>query len=262
MKNNHSTLADSAGDDAADAPGSISALQRQLRSGHFVVTAELSPPLAVETARFIAAALPLRGLATAVNITDGAGAKAHLSALGAAHLLIQNGIEPILQMTCRDRNRLAMQGDLMGAVALGVRNVLMLRGDDPSVGDQPESKGVFDLDVKALLATARRMRNEHTLPSGTLIKGAVRLLLDAADSPVDPPAGWNPAGLRSKAENGADFIQTQFCMDMQVMRRYAARLLDLGLAQKLPILIGIAPIPSARSAPWMRDKLHASIIPE
>jgi methylenetetrahydrofolate reductase (NADPH) len=106
------------------------------------------------------------------------------------------------------------------------------------------------------------MRSEHTLPSGTAITGAVRLLLGAADSPVDPPADWNPMGLKIKAENGADFIQTQFCMDVRVVRRYAARLLDLGLAQKLPILIGIAPIPSARSARWMREKLYGTIIPD
>ncbi|MGB7541794.1 MAG: methylenetetrahydrofolate reductase [Burkholderiales bacterium] len=239
-----------------------SELEARLKSGRYVVTAELSPPVSTDPAEFIARALPLRGLATAVNVTDGAGARAHLSSLVAAHFLIQNGVEPILQITCRDRNRIALQSDLLGAVALGVRNILMLRGDDPKAGDQPEAKPVFDLDTQALLAMAHRMRSERKLPSGTEIKGAVSLVLGAADLPVDPPADWNPAGLRAKLEAGADFIQTQFCMDMKVVRRYAARLLDLGIAQKLPILIGVAPIPSARSARWMKEKLFGTIIPE
>ncbi len=239
-----------------------STLELSLRSGRFVVTAEVSPPVSIDPSEFIARALPLREFTTAVNITDGAGAKAHLPSLVAAHFLIQAGIEPILQMTCRDRNRLALQSDLLGAVALGVRNILVLRGDDPKAGDQPDAKGVFDLDVKALLTTAHRMRSEHRLPSGAEIKGTVRLVLGAADSPVDPPVDWNPSALRAKAEAGADFIQTQFCMDMAVVRRYAARLLELGIAQTLPILIGVAPIPSARSARWMREKLHGTVIPD
>jgi methylenetetrahydrofolate reductase (NADPH) len=240
----------------------VSELQKQLRSGNFVVTAELTPPVSTDPAEFIERALALRGLATAVNITDGAGAKAHLSSLAASHFLLRNGVEPILQMTCRDRNRIALQGDLLGAVALGVRNVLVLRGDDPRSGDQPETKPVFDLDTTSFLATANRMRTDHSLPSGTEIKGGVGLVLGAAEIPVDPPADWEPKGLIAKMEAGADFIQTQFCMDPQVVRRYAARLLDLGIAQDLPILIGVAPIPSVRSARWMKEKLFGTLIPE
>src|SRR5579864_8698084 len=123
-----------------------SELQQRLRSGGFVVTAELSAPVSTEPTEFIERALALRGLVAAVNVTDGAGAKAHLSSLAAAHLLVRSGVEPILQMTCRDRNRIALQGDILGAVALGVRNILALRGDDPKGGDQPETKAVFDLD--------------------------------------------------------------------------------------------------------------------
>jgi methylenetetrahydrofolate reductase (NADPH) len=240
----------------------VSELQRQLRGGNFVVTAELTPAVSTDPAEFIERALALRGLATAVNITDGAGAKAHMSSLAASHFLLHNGIEPILQMTCRDRNRIALQGDLLGAVALGVRNVLVLRGDDPRSGDQPETKPVFDLDTTSFLATANRMRTEHRLPSGTEIKGEVGLVLGAAEIPVDPPADWEPRGLIAKMDAGADFIQTQFCMDPKVVRRYAARLLDLGIAQELPILIGVAPIPSARSARWRREKLFGTLIPD
>jgi methylenetetrahydrofolate reductase (NADPH) len=239
-----------------------SELARRLKSGDFVVTAELTPPVATDAATLVAKALPLKGLATAINVTDGAGSKAHLSSLVASHALLAAGVEPILQMTCRDRNRLALQSDLLGAMALGIKNLLLLTGDDPKAGDQPETKPVFDLDSKGLLVTADRMRREHCLPTGTEIKGSISLLLGAADAPIDPPAGWHPKALQGKADAGTDFIQTQFCMDIGIVRRYAARLLDLGLAQRLGILIGIAPIPSVRSALWMREKLFGTIIPD
>ena len=238
----------------------VSELERRLRDGSFVVTAELSPPVSTDPSEFIERALALRGLVTAINVTDGAGSKAHMSSLAASHFLVRNGVEPILQMTCRDRNRIALQAELLGAAALGIRNILALRGDDPKLGDQPDAKPVFDLDTQALLATAQRMRREHTLPSGVEIKGKVNLVLGAAELPVDPPADWRPQGLISKMEAGAQFIQTQFCMDIGVVRRYAARLLDLGVAHELPILIGVAPIPSARSARWMKEKLYGAIV--
>lgn len=237
-------------------------LARRFAEKRFVITAELSPPVSTDPTEFIAKALPLKGLATAVNVTDGAGAKAHMSSLIASHFLLQNGIEPILQMTCRDRNRIALQADLLGALALGVRNVLILGGDDPKAGDQPETKAVFDLQSRDLLATAQLIRREHKLPPGTAVKGPVSLVLGGADIPVDPPADWNPKGLIDKAAAGAEFIQTQFCMDAGVVRRYATRLMDLGIAQRLRILIGVAPIPSARSARWMREKLFGTLIPD
>jgi methylenetetrahydrofolate reductase (NADPH) len=237
-------------------------LRARLKTGRFVVTAEISPPVATNGRAVIDRARQLQGWATAVNVTDGAGAKAHLSSLVAAHLLLQSGVEPILQITCRDRNRLALQGDLLGAMALGIRNVLVLSGDDPTLGDQPETKAVFDLDSRALLAMAQRMRTERRLPPGTEINGPVDLFLGAADTPVDPPSGWTPKSLQAKVEAGADFIQTQFCMDIAIVRRYAQRLLDLGIAQRAGILIGVAPIPSAKSARWMREKLFGTIIPD
>ena len=239
-----------------------SGLQRELQAGRFVLTAEVSPPVSTDPAEFIAKALPLKGLATALNVTDGAGAKAHLSSLVASHFLLQNGMEPILQFTCRDRNRITLQGDLIGASALGIRNLLVLGGDDPKNGDQPETKAVFDLNSAGLLAMAHRMRTEQALPPGTEIRGGFHLVIGGADLPIDPPADWDPKGLRAKADAGADFIQTQFCMDIDIVRRYAARLLDLGIAQRLPILIGVAPMPSVRSGRWMKEKLFGTIIPE
>lgn len=237
-----------------------SELQARLRSGQFVVTAEITPPVSTDPAEFLRRAMPLKGLATAVNVTDGAGAKVHLSSLATAHFLVQSGIEPIFQMTCRDRNRLALQGDILGAVSLGIRNILALAGDDPKKGDQPEAKPVYDVDSRGLLAMANAMRTQGKLPSGTPVDGKIPLVLGAADLPVDPPAGWEPKALRAKLEAGADFVQTQFCMDTGVARRYAARLLDAGI--RIPILIGVAPIPSARSARWMKEKLFGTIIPE
>jgi methylenetetrahydrofolate reductase (NADPH) len=238
-----------------------SELQAKLRSGQFVITAEITPPVSTDPAEFLRRAMPLKGLATAVNVTDGAGAKVHLSSLATAHFLVQSGIEPIFQMTCRDRNRLALQGDLLGAVALGIHNVLVLGGDDPKAGDQPDAKPVYDLNSRDLLGMFQRMRSDNTLPTGTKIDGPpIRLVLGAAEIPVDPQPGWEPKGLQAKLAAGADFVQTQFCMDVDVVSRYMARLREVGLT--VPILIGVAPMPSARSARWMREKLFGTIIPD
>ena len=231
-----------------------------LRSGKFVITAEVAPPVSADPADLLRRALPLKGIATAVNLTDGAGAKAHMSSGAAAVLLLQNGIEPILQMTCRDRNRLALESDLIGAAALGIRNVLILTGDDPKAGDQPDAKPVFDFNSQALLQVADRLRRERQLPTGTAVKGDLTFTLGGADMPLDPPADWQPKSLVAKIDAGADFVQTQFCMDAKIVRNYARRLIDLGIAQKIAILIGVCPIPSARSARWMKEKLFGTII--
>lgn len=236
--------------------------QAKLRAKRFVITAEVTPPVSFDRAELIAKALPLKGLADAVNITDGAGARPHLGAVMAAAMLVQEGIEPILQFTCRDRNRIALQSDLIAAAACGVRNLLMLRGDDPSAGDQPEAKAVFDYDARALLETARHLRDENQLPSGRKVSGSAAFFLGGADSPIDPPAGWEPKGLAAKIAAGAQFVQTQFCMDAGVVRRYLARLAEHGIGENLSILIGIAPLRSAKSAMWMKEKLFGTIIPD
>src|SRR5690606_3964219 len=193
-------------------------LKARLDAGDFVVTAEITPPVSTDPAEFLSRAMPLKGLATAVDVTDGAGATAHLSSLAAAHFLVQNGIEPICQMTCRDRNRLALQADLLGAASLGIRNFLMLAGDDPKAGDQPDAKAVCDLDSRTLLSLADGMRRTKKLPTGTAIAGGFDAVLGAADAPIDPPPGWEPKSLRGKIAAGADFVQTQFCMDAGVVR--------------------------------------------
>jgi methylenetetrahydrofolate reductase (NADPH) len=237
-------------------------LQDKLRAGRFVITAEVTPPVSADRAELMAKALPLKGLADAVNVTDGAGARPHLGAVTAAAMLVEQGIEPVLQLTCRDRNRIALQSDLMSAAASGVRNLLALRGDDPDAGDQPDAKAVFDLDPRQLLDTARLLRDAGELPSGRKVSGRADFFLGAADNPIDPPPGWKPDGLQSKIAAGAQFSQTQFCMDAGVVRRYMARLAEHGVTDKLSVLIGIVPLRSAKSARWIKDKLYGAIIPD
>jgi methylenetetrahydrofolate reductase (NADH) len=237
-------------------------LQEKLIAGRFVITAEVTPPVSTDRNELLAKAAPLKGLADAVNITDGAGARPHLGSVTAAAMLVEAGIEPVLQFTCRDRNRIALQSDLMSAAACGVRNLLMLRGDDPSAGDQPDAKPVFDLDARQLLETARRLRDAGELPSGRKVGGKAEFFLGGADSPIDPKPGWEPKGLAAKIEAGAQFSQTQFCMDAGVVRRYMARLAEHGLAGKLHVLIGVAPLRSAKSALWMKEKLFGTVIPD
>jgi methylenetetrahydrofolate reductase (NADPH) len=235
-------------------------LEERVQAGQFVMTAEVAPPVSCDAGDLQRKAAPLIGLADAVNVTDGAGARAHMSALAAASLLIGMGIEPILQLTCRDRNRIALQGELMGAAALGVRNLLLLTGDDPKAGDQPETKPVFDVNSSTLIETARRLRDEATLPTGRAVAGKARFFIGAADVPIDPPAGWQPNALSGKIKSGAQFVQTQFCMDAAIVRRYVGVLEQAGVTRQLALLIGVNPLRSAKSAQWMKNHLHGTII--
>jgi methylenetetrahydrofolate reductase (NADPH) len=237
-------------------------LQERLRQGHFVMTAELVPPLSCDAEALLNKAVALKGLADAVNVTDGAGARAHMSALAGASLLLQAGVEPILQMTCRDMNRLALQSEMMGAAALGIRNLLLLSGDDPKSGDQPDTKPVFDVDSRTLIATARRLRDDGTLPTGRKVEGKADFFIGAADMPLDPPEGWQPNALSAKIDAGAQFAQTQFCMDASIVRRYVAALERAGITGKIALLIGVNPLRSAKSARWMQHHLYGTIIPD
>jgi methylenetetrahydrofolate reductase (NADPH) len=240
----------------------VATLEERLRHNRFVITAEITPPVSCDADDLRRKAETLQGLADAVNVTDGAGARAHMSALAAASILLDMGIEPILQITCRDKNRIALQSELMGAAALGIRNVLMLTGDDPKAGDQPETKPVFDIDSKTLIETARRLRDDATLPTGRKVQGNAAFFLGAADIPIDPPAGWQPASLLGKVKSGAQFVQTQFCMDAAVVRRYVDLLEKAGLTRQLAILVGVNPLRSAKSAQWIKSHLFGAIIPD
>jgi methylenetetrahydrofolate reductase (NADPH) len=235
-------------------------LKDKLASDRFVITAEITPPVSCDAADLVVKASPLKGMADAINVTDGAGARAHLDAVAAAAILIREGIEPILQFNCRDSNRIALQSELMGAAALGIRNLLLLKGDDPKQGDQPDAKPVFDYDTAMLTKVAVAMRDNGELPTGRKVGGKAQFFVAAADLPIDPPAGWEPKSLKSKIEAGCEFVQTQFCMDAGVARRYMARLAEHGV--RLPFLIGISPLRSAKSARWMKEKLFGTIIPD
>ncbi len=239
-----------------------SRLKQILDSGQFALTAEITPPVSCSLTDLLAKAAPLKGLADAVNVTDGAGARAHMESTIAASALLQNGIEPILQLTCRDRNRIALQSQLLGAAALGLTNVLAIRGDDPRAGDQPEAKPVFDLDAADLAATAVSIRDHGRLPHGRQVGGSAHFYIGVADAPVDPSEGWEPTRLIKKVESGAQFAQTQFCMDAEILRRYVTRLAEFGLGGRLHLLIGVAPLASAKSARWIRSHLFGSIIPD
>jgi methylenetetrahydrofolate reductase (NADPH) len=239
-----------------------SRLVRTLLDGEFAVTAEIAPPVAGSADSLRSKGRALKGLADAVNVTDGASAKVAMSSLAAAAILAADGVEPVLQCTCRDRNRIALQSDLLGAAALGVHNVLMLTGDDPKQGDQPDAKPVFDLKSQDVIRIAAEMRDKGVLPSGREIESPPRLFLGCADVPMDPKPGWKPDGLRQKAELGAQFVQTQLNWDIGVIKRWIGRLNDEGLTDRLFVLIGLGPLASARSARWMRDNLFGVNVPD
>jgi methylenetetrahydrofolate reductase (NADPH) len=239
-----------------------SRLKQILDSGQFALTAEITPPASSDLADLLAKTAPLKGVADAVNVTDGAGARAHLESTIAASALLDSGIEPILQLTCRDRNRIALQSQLLGAAALGLTNILVLKGDDPTVGDQPEAKPVFDLDSAGLAATAVSIRDHAQLPHGRKVGGSAHFFVGVADAPIDPPDGWIPSSLIKKVDAGAQFAQTQFCMDAAIVRRYVARLAQSGIVGRLHLLVGVAPLASAKSARWIKSHLAGSIIPD
>ena len=237
-------------------------LRTLLDRSEFVITAEMTPLLTTDPDEFRAAAQPLKGRADAVNVTDAAGARVSMSSMAAATLLLRDGIEPVMQITCRDRNRIAIANDLIGAAALGIRNLLVLTGDDPKGGDEPDAMPVFDLASSEIIAIARRMSDRGEIPSGRTLSGGPSWLVGAADLPFDPPSDWKPDSLIEKIDAGAEFIQTQFCFEPKVARRYFTRLGDFGILDKLSFIVGVGPIASARSAKWMHDNLHGVSVPD
>ncbi len=244
----------------AAAPGQLAAA---LAEGRFAITAETSPPLTTDAMRVVERTAPLAGLVEAVNVTDGAGARAHLASSAAAYFMTrENGIEAVLQFTTRDRNTLALERDLIGATAFGIPNILCLSGDPVHIGDAPDAKAVNDLDSTGLVNLAASMRDEGKLPSGREIDPAPAYLVGAADAPLDPAPDWQPDGLARKVAAGANFVQTQFCFDLDVLGRYLDRLREAGVLPGLKIIVGIAALTTARQGAWMRDNLFGTIIPD
>jgi methylenetetrahydrofolate reductase (NADPH) len=237
-------------------------LERVLRSGRFAVTAELNAPDSADPADVYKNALVLAEVCDAINATDGSGANCHMSSIGCCALLTRAGYETVLQVSCRDRNRIAIQGDLLGAAAMGVKNVLCLTGDDVSVGDQPHAKRVFDLDSIQLLRIARTMRDRGMFLSGRQLTTAPDLFLGAAANPFVPPFEWRPHRLAKKIEAGADFIQTQYCFDVPRFRQYMQAVRDLGLDRRVYILVGVGPLRSEKAALFMRTNVPGVSIPD
>jgi methylenetetrahydrofolate reductase (NADPH) len=240
----------------------MSNLKNKIEGRQFVITAEIVPPLSAAGTKLLDEAQQLKGKVDAINITDAAAGKTSISSFAAAAILVAHGHEPILQVTCRDRNRIALAGDLIGAAAQGIENVLILRGDDPKGGDQPDAKPVFDLESLDLLALARDMRDKGTLPSGRAIDSPPRLFLGAADVPRRPDEKWSSVGLQKKIAAGAGFAQTQFGFDLDVVRAYIERLRADGITQQLGIIIGVGPIRTAKSARWMNENLFGVHVPD
>jgi methylenetetrahydrofolate reductase (NADPH) len=239
-----------------------SRLERVLRSGRFAITAELNPPDSADPQAVYDAALVLAEVADAINATDASGANVHMSSVAICALLTRAGYEPVFQMSCRDRNRIAMQGDLLGAAAMGVKNVLCLTGDDVSAGDQPQAKPVFDFDSIRLLRTAKIMRDQGHFLSGRKLEVKPRLFLGAASNPFVPPFDWRPHRLAKKIEAGADFIQTQYCYDLARFKTFMQQVRDLGLHEQVYILVGVGPLRSEKAAEFMRSKVPGVVIPD
>jgi methylenetetrahydrofolate reductase (NADPH) len=237
-------------------------LETKIRNKKFVITAEIVPPLAGGPTALLAEANHLRSGVDAINVTDAAAGRTTMSSFASAAILAQNGFEPILQVTCRDRNRIALAGDLLGASAQGVHNVLVLRGDDPKGGDQPEAKPVFDLESADVMKMARDMRDKGELPSGRKIEPPPHFFIGGADIPRVPDEKWNADVVRKKVAAGAGFFQTQFCFDLDVARKYAARMVSDGITESLGIIIGVGPIRSAKSAAWMNTNLFGVHVPD
>lgn len=245
-------------------PGCVagSKLELALRAGKFAVTVEMNPPDSADPADVFEAAKPLAEVADAINLTDASGANCHMSSIGMCALLTRMGHGSVYQISCRDRNRIAIQGDVLGAAAMGVRNVLCLTGDDVGAGDQPGAKPVFDLDALTLLRTIRTMRDEGVFLSGRKIVKPPRLFLGAAENPCVEPLEWRPERLAKKVAAGAEFIQTNYIYDLPRFEKFMLRVRDLGLDKKVYILPGVGPLASAKAARWMRSKVPGIHIPD
>jgi methylenetetrahydrofolate reductase (NADPH) len=233
-----------------------------LRTGLFAVTTELDPPDSADPEEVFRRARVFDGYVDAINATDGSGANCHMSSVAVCALLTRVGYAPVMQISCRDKNRIAIQGDILGAAAMGVCNLLCLTGDGVQAGDHPQALPVFDLDAVTLLETARTLRDEHHFLSGRKISYAPRVLLGAAENPFAQPIEWRAQRLAKKVAAGAQFIQTQWCYDVPLLRTFMRHVDELGLLEKVFILVGVGPLRSAKAAEWIRTHVPGVHIPD
>ena len=260
----HHPHVDNPGSPLPEIAGHIShgRFERVLRAGHFAVTSEIAPPDSADAEEVYRRAELFDGAVDAINATDGSGANCHMSSTAVCALLTHIGYSPILQISCRDRNRIAIQGDILGAAAMGVCNVLALTGDDVSAGDHPEAKPVFDLDSISLLTTIRTMRDESRFLSGRQLDLAPNMFAGSTFNPFVPPIDSRVSQLQKKVAAGAEFIQTQYCFDMDVLRSTMKRAVDLGVCENAFILPGVGTLASASTARWMKGNVPGVHIPE
>ena len=238
-----------------------SGLEAILRSGGFAVTAELRATDGADAATVQRAAAPLVGVADAVNCTDNSAAHVHISPIAAAHVLIDAGLEPVVQFTCRDRNRLALQADLLGAAALGVHNVVCMTGDDVSVGDHPEARPLYDIDSLHLIRTARIMR-DGTYLSGRPLDPAPSFFVGAVENPFAPPHDFRPLRLQKKVEAGAEFFQLQIVFNLERLRTFMRMVGDAGLRDRAFILASVCVPRSIRTLTYLRDVVPGIDVPD
>lgn len=243
-------------------PAGEGRLQTALQSGRFAVTAEIGPPRGADAGPIARKAELLRDWVDAANITDNQGSHTRLASWAGSILALRNGVEPVMQLTTRDRNRIALQSDLISAGAVGIPNVLMLSGDHPTFGDHPDAMPVFDLDSVQLIWTARLMRDQGRLLSGKPVKPAPQWLIGAVENPFAPPLRFRAQRMGKKVAAGAEFIQTQFVFDLDIFGRWMGEVTDLGLEQRCGVIAGVGPIRSVRAMEFIQTKVPGIHVPD
>jgi methylenetetrahydrofolate reductase (NADPH) len=237
-------------------------LEKMLEAGHFAVTGELGPPRGNDVEEVRHKAAHLKGIVESVNITDNQTAVVRMASWAASKILLDEGLEPNFQMTVRDRNRIGLQSDLLGATAMGIKNVLCLSGDHQRFGDHPEGKNVFDLDSMQWIALCKKMRDEGKFLNDKELEGVPKIFIGAAANPFGDPFSFRPMRLAKKVAAGADFIQTQCIYNMDKWREYMKRVVDMGLHEKCYILAGVTPMKSVGMAKYMAKFVPGMDVPE
>lgn len=237
-------------------------LEKVLLAGHFAFTGELGPPRGTSAEEVRQKASFLKDHVDAVNITDNQTAVVRMASWAASLILLQEGLEPNYQMVCRDRNRLAMQSDILGAYALGIRNMLCLSGDHVKFGDHPTAKGVFDIDSMQLIHTVKRMRDEGKFLGGADVEHPPQIFIGAASNPFADPFEWRVHRLAKKINAGVDFVQTQCIYNMEKFRTFIKMANDMGLTEKVYILAGVTPMKSVGMANYMKSKVPGMDVPD
>ena len=237
-------------------------LERVLSAGEFALTGELGPPRGANALKIREKAKYLRNCVDAVNITDNPTAMVRMSSWGASIIALQEGLEPNYQMVCRDRNRLAMQSDILAAYANGIRNMVCLSGDHQDFGDHPDAMGVFDIDSMQLIQMVKRMRDDGKFAGGDSIDGPPRMFIGATANPFADPFEFSVRRLAKKVQAGADFIQTQCIYNMTRFREFVQRALDMGLLEKAYLLAGVTPLKSVRMAQYMQKEVPGMEVPD